>query len=360
MKKGIISALIALLACSVFGQEVADKTYGITGTMTIDFLARKNLDDAGSPQPGVKNKYMCDVNVAETLHFGGLVEAQPPIFNKFGMEKQPAFVYYALNLGIRNPSNLAADPVAIGRFVGGVPIDKKGVYQYDKGTARIAVDGRNQASGFESKFQGVTAGKKPETGSLTEKLTSQAMTLKKQVQGKSVAIMVTKYDKLAWDATLPAGPVRSYSEVRLAGEMLYDYERYAWYFNNMTATYTVNGKPVTDRIAGNVKWTPSPAYKTTGEGAYQFDVRLNEPDAGSGASEAAVFAATDESAFFAADSAMPALQGTMKYKDTVTSDETVTASKVDINLVGNKLTKAQVVYLAKLFVFAAIVPMNDE
>ena len=360
-------ALVALLlATGTFAQQPQaappDKTYAITGNMQIEFKSHKDLDDAGKPTAGVKDTYTLDLTVAETLQFGGKVEYLPPLFNSFGMAKQDSHVYYSLDLGIKNPANLSSAPLNIGRFVGEVPVDRKGVYQYDRGTARIAVDAHGQSAGFESKFQGTAAGKPPTTGSLTEKIAQQATDIQRSIGGKQVKIAVTKYDRMMWDATLPAGPVRMYPETHIAGEMLYDYERTAWYFNGLTMTYQVGGKTVTDKLTGDIKWVKTPNYKSTGEGEYQFDVRVNEPEQGATTGEAAAFAPADEAAFFASDAAIPSLQGKMKYKDTLIAgdEENVGASKIEIALTGNKLTKFQVVNLAKLIVFADIVPLNSD
>lgn len=339
------------------------KTYAITGTMDIDFKSNKSKDEAGKPEKGVKDLFSLNVLVAETLEFNGKVDYLPAIFNGVGMASQDSSVYYSIDIGMRNPANLAAQGVPVGRFVGQVPIDSKGVYQYDRGTARIAIDQRGQAAGFESKFQGVAEGKTPEGGVFggLAGLKKQALQLSKTVQGKKVVIAVTKYDKMNWDTTLPAGPVRVYPETRVTGELLFDYERSAWYFNGVTMTYQVNGKTVTDKLTGNIKWTKSPNYKSTGEGQYTFDVRVNEPEQAA-TTEAAVFAAADESAFFASDAGIPSLQGVMKYKDTLIrgDEDNVGASKVEIALTGNRLQKVQVVNLAKMLIFAAIVPMNSN
>ena len=70
-------------------------------------------------------------------------------------------------------------------------------------------------------------------------------------------------------------------------------------------------------------------------------------------------AATDESAFFATNDTVPALVGRMNYQDTMSGDS-VTYSKVDIDLVGNRLNKQQVMNLYKLLFFTCVVPFNAE
>jgi hypothetical protein len=174
---------------------------------------------------------------------------------------------------------------------------------------------------------------------------------------KGVAISVSKYDKMEFQQhVLASGPVQIYPEVTVNGSLIYDYGRSAWYFQNVTVAYTIEGRRMQDTLTGNIRWVESANRKSNGEGEYQFDIRVNEPPP----SEAAVFAApSDESAFFATDNLISALVGTMKYKDTLNGDSVV-ASAVTIDLTGNKLTKQQTMYLCKLLFLSAIVPLNAE
>ncbi|MCL5282205.1 MAG: hypothetical protein M1376_20135 [Planctomycetes bacterium] len=187
----------------------------------------------------------------------------------------------------------------------------------------------------------------------------QAQTLTRQVKGKTVSLIVKDYDIMTLRGlVLAAGPVRTYPETTVNGEMMYDYERSAWYFRGLTMTYQAEGKTVTDKITGNIKWVESPQRKTNGQGQYEFDVRCNEPEATS--SEAAVFQkADDEAAFFATDTSMPSLTGTARYVDRFRG-ETVTSSAVTIDLTGNNLNKPQVVNAFKLIWLVSVVPVNSE
>ena len=134
--------------------------------------------------------------------------------------------------------------------------------------------------------------------------------------------------------------------------MLYDYDKYCWFFNNVALTYGGHY----DRVTGTIRWVESPQRKSNGEGAYEFDIRVNEPPP----SENAAFAApADESSFFSTDTSIPSLSGTMKYKDVIRGDTTL-SSHVDIDLTGNNLTKQQVMALTKVIVFSAVVPMNAD
>jgi len=214
------------------------------------------------------------------------------------------------------------------------------------------------AKGFESTFKGLALGKAPSSseGFLT-KLKNEAMNVTKMVNGRTVALAVTKYDKMEFkDHVLGAGPVQIYPDVTLNGAMIYDYGRTAWYFDKVTAAYAVDGRQYFDKLTGNIRWIESPNRAANGEGEYQFDIRVNEP----AQTEAAAFSGpADESAFFATDDAIPALTGTMKYKDTMNGDATI-SSVITIDLKGNKLTKQQAMYLAKLLFISFVVPLNSD
>jgi hypothetical protein len=355
MKKMMMMVLMGIMlsTTAVFAQSNT-----VSGKMDIDFQTRVQTDDAGSPLPGVKNIYTIDIMVTDLLNFQGKVEELPGIYSAgLGTEKQAAQINYNLLASIVNPAN-KLQKKAVGKFVGGVPIDKKGVYQYGRGTFRMAIDSSGAAAGFESKFSGTAAGRPPKTGSFVEKVKKEALTLSKQVKGKTVKIVVTDYDKMVYsDLTLAAGPVKSYPETRVNGEMLFDYERSAWYFNGVTMSYRMNGKDITDRLSGHIKWVEDPQRKSNGQAEYQFDVRVNEPEK---SNEAAVFqGGDDEAAFFEADNTLAALVGTAKYKDQL-KDGIPLKSAIDLMLTGNNLTKQQIVVLTKLILFVNIVPMSSE
>jgi hypothetical protein len=353
--KTVFAALMVLVMSAMMVSAQSNK---VTGRIDGNFASRAQANDDGIPPMGVKDMYIYDLNVTDLLVFQGKIEHLPTILSaNLGMEKQASSLNYDILLSIRNPAK-PDQKKAIGKFVGGVPIDKKGVYRYDNGTLRMAVDASGAAAGFESKFQGLVAGKAPKGTSLVDKAKQKAETVTRQVQGKTVKIVLTEYDKMTFtDLILGAGPVKAYPETRLNGEMLYDYERSAWYFKGVSMSYVLGGKNITDKLSGHVKWVESPQRKTTGEGEYQFDIRVNEPEKNN---EAAVFAGgDDEAAFFSMDSTLAALTGVAKYKDTMRG-ETVTASAITVDLTGNNLTKQQIVAITKFFWLVCVVPVNAE
>jgi len=355
MKRFLIAALVFAVMAST--TVLAQSNSLVNGKINIKFNSRAQVDDLGNPEVGIKDVYIYDISM-DLVSFQGKIEHLPGIYGaNLGLEKQAAEVGYNLIASIRNPAN-PQQQKAIGKLVGGVPIDKKGVYKYDNGNLRMAVDASGAAAGFESKFSGIAAGKSPKGASLLDKAKKQAITLTKQVKGKAVKLVVSDYDKMVFtDLLIGAGPVRAYPETRVNGEMLFDYERSAWYFNGVTLAYQIGGKSYMDKLSGHIKWVENPQRKTNGEGEYQFDVRVNEPEK---TGEAAVFAGgDDEAAFFATDNTLPALSGTAKYKDTMRG-ESVVASDIAVALVGNNLTKQQTMALTKLIWFVCVVPVNAE
>jgi hypothetical protein len=283
-------------------------------------------------------------------------------------EQQTATVDYDITLSVRNPQN-PSQTMAVGKFVGTVPVDRNGVYQYDAGNLRIAVDAKGRAAEFTSAFKGLAEGKAPEgAGTLRDTLTKQALTVTQRVKGGQLQkIVVTKYDFMNFNGLqMAAGPVKAYPESRVNGKMAYDYQRSAWYFKTDSSAPVVlaytnkDGKDESDTLSGNIRWVEDPQRAINGKGQYEFDLRVDEPLDPKATTEAAVFAPVDdESAFFATDTGINGLTGTMKYKDTMSGD-TVTASHVEFDLIGNGLDKTQVVNIAKLIGLVCIVPMNAE
>jgi hypothetical protein len=173
-----------------------------------------------------------------------------------------------------------------------------------------------------------------------------------------MTVALKKYDKMDFQQNvIAAGPIQIYQQVTTSGELLYDYDKNCWFANNVIMQYADNGMIKADRLTGTIRWVESPQRKINGEGEYQFDLRVNEPPPGA----AAAFDSkvNDEASFFETDTAVPALTGTMKYKDVLSGDKTM-SSTVAIDLVGNNITKQQTMALCKIVVFACVVPMNSD
>lgn len=340
--KTILSILIAATVCA---SAQTNKPTSIKGAMDIAY----NTRGGSGPQVGQFDAYTLRVNMSDSVVFRGTISHWPYIPGLVTANQQSK-IEYAIDCDVMNPANPSQVRENVGRIYGRVPINEQGVYSYTDGTLKIGVVVGKE---FESKFTGTAAGKPLAKAGLLDRAKKEALNVTRSVQGKPVAIAIKKYDKMAFrDHVLAMGPVPIYTPVTVNGEMVYDYDRAAWFFNNVTLSYQDGSSQRIDRLTGNIRWLKS----STGDGRYEFDVRVNEPPAG----EASLFAgASDESAFFAVDTSIAALTGNMSYKDTV-SGSTVTASKVAFDLIGNSLSRQQTMNLCKLLVFSSIVPMNAE
>lgn len=359
MKKIIASLTLLLIAVAIATATAqtndASPTF-IKGEMQINYKARQGADASGFPPKGVADVYNMNINVCNSAVFRGTISQLPYIVGSTFSANQIGSLTYAMTCDIVNPKNPTQTRNA-GRIFGLVPMDRDGIYQYDAGNLQVSIEQMGTAPAFNRRFAGTVIGKPPikKTG-LLESAKKQALNIRKTVKGQTEIVVVKNYDKLEFRShIIGAGPVQIYPDITINGNLIYDGDRFVWYFDGLTITYN-DGRQIPDRLSGNIRWVEAADRKTSGVGEYQFDIRVNEPPP----NEAAVFSgATDESAFFQTDTAVPSLTGTMKYKDTMTG-ERVTASSVKLDLVGNKLTKQQVMSLCKLLVFSSVAPLNAE
>jgi hypothetical protein len=352
-----LNLLSSCAALALVGTAIAQDSVPtfIKGDLNIRFNSRQ-LSNDGKVREGVSDVYTLNVNVSDSAIFRGTIEQRPHIAGTFGVA-QTGQLTYAMDCDVVNPKN-PSQTRNVGKLYGVAPVDQNNVYRFTDGAVRVSVFPIGTAKGFESKFTGLALGKPPaKSDGVFAKMQREALNITRNVKGTATSIAVTKYDKMEFqNLVLAAGPVQIYPEVTVNGAMIYDYGRSAWYFHNVSVSYSVDGRLMQDKLTGNIRWVEPANRKTSGEGEYQFDIRVNEPPP----SEAAVFAtSTDESAFFATDNLISALVGTMKYKDTM-SGESVTSSAVSIALTGNKLTKQQAMYLCKLLFMVSVVPLNSE
>ncbi len=349
--------LLLALAVTAFAQTPAPKpvsafepvpSLSITGTEAIQYRTR-----SGAVKPGVSDVYTINVNVANSAVFKGSIEHLPYISNTMSAD-QSGRISYDVDLDVVNPRN-PTQTRNVGKIIGTVPVDKMNVYQYDQGGGvKVVVFPIGAAKGFESRFTGIAIGKPPATSGLA-KMKQDAVRL---VSSKGGAITLTKYDKMTFqNHILPMGPVQIYPETTANGTLFYDYSRSAWHFNNLHLVYNAEGRRADDVLSGSIRWIEPKNRASTGEGKYDVLIYVNEPPP----TESATFAGTpDEASFFAADTEMPGLSGTISYKDTIAPDGRVMASSITIDLKATKLSKAQVMALAKLILFSLIVPFNAE
>ena len=293
----------------------------------------------------------------DNARINGDLTYYPTIFSKtLGREKQTSQLIYNLGFGIAQKKN-PKETLALGTLAGGVIINKNGAYEYDHTESNVSMFVKNVGTvpGFDSSFKGRIIGKPP----LNDSRVGQAIRYaKKQTNGKTVSIAIKKWDNMLFeDVSLPAGPIlKNYPAARVNGEMTYDYDRFLWVLK-ITASYTLEGQKVTDRISGTIQWVKSPDYDTNHESEYQFDIRFNEPET---TGEEALFKPlADEDAFFAVDTSVPCITGSMKYVDTMRG-ETVVKSMITVKLFGRNITKQQAMLTTKVIEIACAKPVNDE
>jgi hypothetical protein len=341
---------VLMLVCVGLANSQTNETF-VKGDIQIKYNSRVS--------PGVKgvaDVYTLNVNVCNSAIFKGTISHTPFIAGGYIDSAQNSNLKYQMECDVVNPKN-PQQTKNVGKIFGTVPINENGTYDYSKGNLQVSVNQIGNAKGFDSKFSGQAIGKplfKPK--GFVEKA-KQSLNITKTVNGKTVGVVVKKYDKMQFQShVLGAGPVAIYQEVTVGGEMIFDYEKAVWYFKNVSISYVVDSKQIVDKLSGSIRWVEQKNRKQTGEGAYEYDVRVNEPLP----SENSVFAAAaDESAFFETDNNIPCLTGSMSYKDSFSGD-TVVSSNVTLDLVGNKLSRQQVMCLTKLLVFTCVVPINAE
>ncbi len=357
----ILAGLLAVTPLTAFAQEPEKivQPGAINGTVSIAFGSRTNLNDKGKPQKGAKDVYDIDLSVAKTTEFKGKVERYPLIVSDIlGRTEQASQLVFSVNLGVVNPTDLTQKRT-VGKWVGTVPINATGLYELG-GTSdskhRVSIDAIGRSPAFTENFGGNLYGK--------GKKTSGVISYVRQFQGKEVKIEVKNSDPMRFEnVILAAGPAQSYPRTTVNGNLDYDYETGNWLTNGLKFNYTLNGKEYHDVVTGSIKWVEDPNRASNGKGQYEFNLRFNEKEAKPAATESEAFTnLSDEEAFFAVDSSIPALTGTVKYEDTFTSvsgEPVPSASKVTYALDANHLTKQQIVNFLKLWI-VSVGPTNDE
>ena len=327
----------------------------IKGTLGIQYNTR-----TGAPVKGVtKDIYTLNLNVANSVLFHGQIFDRPQVIE--GMFSpavtQPRSLKYDVSCDVVNPKNISQTR-NIGRMFGEVQINSSGTYNYDGGSLIMDILPMGNAGGFTSKFSGLAEGKPLVRPSNWTDTIRQTVNITRSVNGKTMTVSLKRYDKMNFrQVVLAQGPVQIYQSVTVNGEMLYDYDKNCWFFNNFTVQFAEGGIVKIDRISGTIRYVLDANYKANKLSQYEFDLRVNEPtpDAAS-----AFNAPSDESAFFSTDTTVAGLTGTMKYKDTVSANDVTTSSDIVIDLTGNNITKQQTMVLGKVIIFAAIVPMNAD
>ena len=361
MKKNLIA--IAVMALTFIGLGASAQTNAnpnanlfIKGTMNINFNTHQNPPGT----KGIQDVYDININIANSAVFHGKMTDRPQIIDGWINKAvvQPRSLKYDVACDVVNPRN-PSQTKNIGRMYGMVPITSDGVYDYDKSSLVVDILPMGNAGGFTSKFSGTAAGKpliRP--SNWMDTLQRETVNITRSVNGKTMTVSLKKYDKMDFHSVVLAeGPVQIYQPVTVNGQMLYDYDKNCWFFNNFSVQYAEGRDLKVDRVTGTIRWVEDPNRKSNGLGHYDFDIRVNEPapDASS-----AFAAPSDESAFFSTDATVPGLTGTMAYKDNLNAGGDTLSSAVTIDLNGNNINKQQVMVLAKVIIFASVIPMNSD
>lgn len=319
----------------------------IKGTVGMNYESRAARLN-GAETRGVADVYSVDLTIGDTILLQGNMYHTPNQFNSMGMMTQAGELKADLVISVKSPD--LTKTKAVGKIMGIVPIDSYGVYAFNDGSMRAGMNATMRAPAYESKFVGSVQGVSLNENSWFKKKQLAALEMRKMVRGQFRKIAVTKYDRMvAQGFVIPSFPAQEYTEAEVAGSTLYDYEREAWLFNDLTIT-PKGAKP--DRVGGSILW-----QKSNSGGTYTFDVRVNEPVVS--AEAAAFLPASSEADFFAEDVTIPGITGTMVFSDTKRED-TVVSSKATINLVGSQITKAQARNIATTLLLSYIIPMCSE
>jgi len=363
MKKFLITlGLIAVSAFAVSAQAPAPAVQPTTvqGTVNINFNSHSTPG-----VKGVKDVYSMNINVNKSILYHGTITDTPQIIEGWLSKAitQNRSVEYDMACDVANP-HIPYNVRNIGQLKGVVPISPDGVYQYDQGSLEMTVlNGGVNSSKFTGNIQGKPLSR-PANWMDTLKSSCSEVSITRNVGGKNLTVKLSRYDKMVYqNTTLCSGPGTAYSDVKVTGEMLFDYDKNCWFFNGVTLQYNVYNKVTKsyevkiDRVTGTIRWVQDAAYASNGKSEYDFDVRVNEPPPSeNGAFEAP---SDDTSEFFATDSTLSALGGTMKFTDAVKGGSTLSSAGV-VDLKGNNITMQQTLSLTKLLVFSAAVPMFGD
>ncbi len=358
-----LKSTIVALAVMAFASIASAQTNFIRGTMNINFVTHQNPPNT----PGIQDLYDINLNVANSIGFHGKITDRPQLSKGWITKEvyQPRSVKYNVSCDLINPKNPSQVIKNISELKGFVNIAPSGEYNYSGGLGFSVLN--QKIAGSDSKFSGVAAGKPLNRPvGWMDSLQLQTINITRSVNGQTRTVALKKYDKMEFRSlVLAVGPVPFYTDATCNGEMLYDYDKNTWFFNNVNVSYAVpqaNGTSSiqNDRFTGTIRWVEDENRKSNGKGEYQFDIRVNEPIVGDAFSGNATASPGDESSFFASDANVyPGLTGTMKYQDTIKNDVTM-SSAVTIDLTGNNISKQQLMILNKMIIFISVVPMNAD
>lgn len=354
MKFVIAAAFAALAAASappaLAANEPVTAAGVVAGTMSIEFATRdpRNRSD-GEVNEGVRDVYTVDLKVLGDYGFANTIERQPRVGDTWSMlglsDEQRAGFRYGVDLTFRTRK--------VGNLVGFVGVAEDGTYTLADEASPLRLDVQAGKAPFISYFKGSIKGL-PVTGSsdATSSLLRQIRVIGRQ-DGRTVArdVAVEPFDARL---TLAKGvdPGR-FPETAVTGSLNYDRET-ANYYPRLEMSYRIDGQDVTDVVEGNIRWNEE-QYR------YEFNVTFAKTSADTAVVEDFFeeSAAASDDDFFAVDASVPALTGSIAYKDTGESEAGPLSSVATYQLDANNLTPAQIMNFMKFWLLA-VGPTNDE
>jgi hypothetical protein len=272
-----IAALVALTPAlaqqpSRALQEIPADKARVTGSMVIDFNSRSERSQAGTDTYEIQEQVIADL-----MAWRGTVQRVPG-----------SSMTHSIRIDVFNPQNPSQIAREVAILRGELKIDSRGRYDPESGRLRIDVVKGNQVS---STFKGSIQGKRVipwwELNSWLQAAQNQANKLYSRViDGKVVTIAVKNPDPLRFERlVLAAGPFAFLGEARVSGNLDYDYELGNWLTdqNGITFNYDVDGRNVTDRVSGSIRYVEETGTFTDAAGKkrnftsyYDYNLRWNE------------------------------------------------------------------------------------
>ena len=321
----------------------------IKGSMIAQFKTQRPENrDGDYPMKGIADTFQIDLTVGLTK-YQGTVSCLPHVVSKhIGRVLQDGSCSYDVNLSVVNPQN-TSQVRSVGKLAGAYAVDDKGVANLSAGNLRVEVQTIGKAQGFSSPFTGSFVGRPPAKVTTLSKAIDQAAkevrTIEKMVGQRKVSIALGNVDAIRFLGTgLAMGPVSTYPQSIVDGELIYSYETDNW-FPQLTIR-AGNAKP--DKLSGGMKWVDdSPT-----EGHYELNVLVNEQVPAQG--EAAAFdAAQGEDAFFQSDSSQSVINGRISFRDQKIG-EAVVKSDIALDIGLQNVSAVQAQNFAKLLMLIPI------
>ena len=361
--------LSAGLSSAVSGafEDGPDPITSVSGSMKIEFSSRtaEEADRAGA----VVDSYVVDLHVGGICRLKGVITRKPRVIGQFlGGEKQRLEFVYDLEFLVVDREAPDSRKV-IGVWSGSLIADRQGVFDLSenqrlgRSSLRIHPISAPPSDRRENMFGGIIRGKNEQNSGIFRSVIRNYSRL---VGGRRVVLQARRIDPLQFDGLLlAAGPLASFPQTRVTGNLDYDYDTGNWLTNALEFEAVGEGRAGKDTVAGSIKWEEGMRSPRERTGQYEFNLRFNEALYAGNRDESEFFEdLPDEEAFFAPAPAVPQLTGRIFYSDTLmpehlAQDPVVARSEVSYALSARKLTAVQLINFLKLWLLL-VGPVNDE